>query len=69
MSLEKLAYIILAVAAAAWTAVAIFEIQWATWEGILTFLTALGLSMLLFKAIRDRLGNSEDDHYNRTVER
>lgn len=69
MNLEKIAYLLLAIAAAAWALVAIFEIEWGSQEGVLVFITALGFCLLLYKAIRDRLANAEDDHYDQTVER
>ncbi|MCB0215910.1 MAG: hypothetical protein H6648_07520 [Caldilineae bacterium] len=69
MNLEKLAYLILAVAAAAWALVAVFEIEWSSQEGLLVFLTALGFCLLLYKALRERLANAEDDHYDQTVDR
>ena len=69
MNLEKLAYLILAFAAAAWALAAIVEVDWVNPAGALIALTVFGFGLLLFKAIRDRLVNAEDDHYDRSVER
>ena len=72
MNLEKLGYLILAVAGIGWLSLAVSEIEPGAIgapEGLLGFATVAGYALLLVKALKDRLGSEEDDHYNRTVEK
>ena len=38
-------------------------------EGVIPVIAALGFCLLLYKALRERLANAEDDHYDQTVDR
>ncbi len=69
MNLETSAYTLLAIAAVAWTALAVLEVEWATRDALLTAVTVLGFGLLLVKALRDRWTSAEDDHYSRNVEK
>ena len=52
-----------------WLILLVTEIQLVTTEDYLGVATLVGLALLAVKAVRDRLGNEEDDHYSRTVEK
>ncbi len=69
MNLERAAYWILALTGLAWVVMAWMETDFGTPEAVLGWVTVGGFALLFIKALRDRMGNAEDDHYDRTVER
>ena len=67
MSLDRLVLVIVCVLAALWV------LMWAVWVGVMTaafppaafiVLPALLVAYILWRVIRGRVGNAEDDHYD-----
>ena len=69
MNLERMAYVFFIIAGIGWLGAMIYGAIAAMPWGLFGLAAIAGSGILLIKAIRDRLANSEDDHYARTVER
>jgi hypothetical protein len=69
MNLERAAYWILGLTGLAWVVMAVMETDFGTPEAVLGWVSVGGFALLFLKALRDRMGSAEDDHYDRTVER
>ena len=68
MNLERIAYVLLALSGAAMIVMTIQEAEASPAEAIVAGGFAIGLGLLFVKALRDRLRNAEDDHYDKTVD-
>jgi len=66
--MEKIGYIILAVAALIWLGVILFGLIEALPWGLAGFLVLTGFGFLLAQVIKDRLKNKEDDYYSKNVD-
>lgn len=65
--MEKTAYIILSVAAIIWVLFIFIGLVKLFPAGFLGLLVLIAIGLLLFKAIKDRLKNKEDDYYSKNV--
>lgn len=67
--MEKTAYAILALVAAAWLVVVVMGLVAALPYGLLGLLGLASIGLLLVRALKDRLSNEEDDYYQKNVEK
>ncbi|MEL7536807.1 MAG: hypothetical protein AAFZ58_07240 [Pseudomonadota bacterium] len=67
--LEKIGYLCLALAAGVYLLLALTGIIIAGPLGWLYLLIFVGFGALFIKVLAERLGNKEDDHYSKNVER
>ncbi len=67
--MENIGYVLLAIVAVAWIAAIVAESIAAFPAGVIGLAAILGIGFLLAKVIKDRLGNTEDDHYSSTVKK
>ncbi|MBD8525659.1 hypothetical protein [Pseudomarimonas arenosa] len=66
--MEKLAYVLLGIVAGFWLLGLLFGLIAAFPIGLIGLLGVIGIGLLLIKVFKERLGNSEDDHYDRNVD-
>jgi hypothetical protein len=66
--MEKIGYILLAVAGVGLSVLLLAEID-DLWVGVFLVMAIVGFGVLLVKVVRDRRANKEDDHYAKTVDR
>ena len=67
--MEKTAYAILALVAAAWLVVVVMGLVAALPYGLLGLLGLAATGLLLVRALKDRWSNEEDDYYQKNVEK
>ena len=67
--MEYTGYIILAFVAVAWILFVLFGSVQLFPFGALIFLLIVGCGFLFVKALTERLGNREDDHYSENVDK
>lgn len=67
MALDKLALIAICVLAALWLAVWVFGLVATFPFGLPVIVVLLGAGYFLYRVVRDRLNNAEDDYYERNV--
>lgn len=67
--LERIAYFILLIVAGAWLGAMIVGMISAWPFGVFGLAALLAIGLLLIKVLKERIGNEEDDYYERTVER
>ena len=68
-SYEKIGYTCLAVVALCYVAAMLVGLIAAFPFGLIVLLALLGIGVLFIKVLKERLGNKEDDHYSRNVEK
>jgi membrane protein implicated in regulation of membrane protease activity len=67
--LQLLGFLFLVIAFVAYLVVLIAEsLETDTALGLIGLLALIGAVLLLFQAIKDRLGNEEDDYYSKNVQ-
>lgn len=67
--LQLLGFLFLVIAFVAYLVVLIAEsLETDTALGLIGLLALIGAVLLLFQAIKDRLGNKEDDYYSKNVQ-
>jgi hypothetical protein len=66
--LEWLGMLLLALAALGWLVLAIGAAATSLPVGLIGLAALLGTALLLLRVLLDRLGNREDDHYDRNVD-
>ena len=66
---EKIGYACLAVVAACYVIAMIVGVIAALPYGIVFLVALLGVGVLFVKVLKERLGNREDDHYSKNVEK
>jgi len=67
--MEKTAYFILILVAAAWMIAWIIGMFQNMWIGIIGIAMLLGLGLLFIKALKDRMKNKKNDRYARDVKK
>ena len=67
--MEKTAYFILIMVAAAWMIAWIIGMFQNMWIGIIGIAMLLGLGLLFIKALKDRMKSKKDDRYARDVKK
>ena len=67
--MENIGYILLGIVALIWLLAVIVGVIVAFPFGLIGLIAILGIGFLFAKVIKDRLGNKEDDHYSKTVEK
>ena len=66
--MEKLAYVFLGIVAGFWVLGLLFGLIAAFPIGLIGLLGVIGIGMLLIKVLKERLSNTEDDHYDCNVD-
>ena len=66
---ERVAYVLLALVALAWLAVMLVGAVVAFPFGLVILVALLAVGLLLIKIVKERLESSEDDYYDKNVER
>jgi len=66
--MEKVAYIILLLLVGLWLGAMVVGMVAAMPEGIIGLLMLLAFGLLFIKALKERLNNKEDDHYNKNID-
>jgi len=67
--MEKIGYILLGIAAVCWIIAVLIGVIVAFPVGLVGLIAIIGIGFLFAKVIKDRLGNTEDDHYSNTVDK
>ena len=67
--LERLGYLVLIIAVAAWIYLLFKGLIQAFPEGIIGFIAIAGFGLLFIKVIKDRLRNKDDDYYDKNVDK
>ncbi len=67
--MEKLAYLLLGVAAILWLGLIVKDSVEALPWGLIGLLFIAGVGVLLVKVFKQRLNNSEDDYYSKKVDK
>ena len=67
--MEKIGYVLLSIVAACWLAAMLFGMIAAFPFGIIGLAAIVGVGFLFAKVVQDRLGNEEDDHYSKNVDK
>ena len=66
--LERTGLLLLALAALGWLALFVGAAATSLPVGLIGLAALLGTALLLLRVLLDRLGNREDDHYDRNVD-
>lgn len=69
MTLQRIGFAVLAVAAVGWLYAILTDPEVTRAVAFAVAATGLGFGLLVLQAYRDRKANAEDDHYSRTVQR
>ncbi len=67
--MEKIGYVFLAIVAVAWLVAMLVGMIAAFPVGLIGLLGIVGFGFLFAKVVADRIGNQEDDHYSRNVDK
>lgn len=67
--MENIGYLLLGIVAIIWLLAIIVGVIVAFPFGLIGLIAILGIGFLFAKVIKDRLGNKEDDHYSKTVDK
>lgn len=68
MKLDRLALIIICIVVALWAIMLLTGMLLAPWGWLMLFVVAVP-AYFIYRVVRDRLGNAEDDYYEKNVER
>jgi hypothetical protein len=67
--LEKIGYIALSILGLLWLWMTFAGLAESRCGSVVAALLVIGIGALLLKVLRERLGNVEDNHYDRTVDK
>jgi len=67
--MEKLGYLFLGIAAVCWIIAIIIGVVVAFPIGLIGLVAILGVGFMFAKVIKDRLENTEDDHYSKNIDK
>ncbi len=67
--MEKIGYFFLGTAVVIWAFLIFSKVILSMAVGIVGLLAIIGIGLLLIKVIGDRIGNREDEYYDKNVER
>ena len=67
--MEKIGYIFLGTAVVIWAFLIFTKVILSLPVGIVGLLAIIGFGLLLIKIIGDRVGNKEDEYYDKNIER
>ena len=67
--MEIVGYVLLFIVAVIWISAMIIGMVAAFPWGIIGLIALIGIALLFFKVLADRLSSREDDHYSKTVDK
>ena len=67
--MEYIGYLLLGIVAVCWLIAMFVGMVAAFPVGVIGLIAIIGIGLLFFKVLNDRLTSSEDDHYNKTVDK
>jgi len=67
--MEKFGYLFLGIAAVCWIIAIIIGVVVAFPIGLIGLVAILGVGFMFAKVIKDRLENTEDDHYSKNIDK
>jgi hypothetical protein len=67
--MEKIGYVLLSIVVVCWLVAMLFGMIAAFPAGIIGLVAIVGVGFLFAKVVQDRLGNKEDDHYTKNVDK